>query len=327
MSAGRGLAGLGIALFLSACQGQQSALSGGGAESDRTLALTVLLGIGGAIIFLLVSGALLIALRGPRRWRSFLSAHTLVVHGGITFPAVVLSLLMIYSFAVLRAGPVPESDPDEPSHVIRVEGLQWWWRVTYVQPDGSEIEAANEIRIPVGEPVRLELISADVIHSLWIPAYAGKLDMIPGHTNMLTLLASEPGTVRGQCAEYCGGAHALMALSVTAVLPPSYERWLAGQAEPAHAEETTGQRAFLSAGCGGCHTIRGSSARGRVGPDLTHLASRPSLGAGTLENDAEGLARWLDDHHQVKPDNLMPDYDFLPASEQAEIVTYLSELE
>lgn len=316
---------------LAGCAGEQSALSGGGAESDRTLLLTIILTAGAAVIFLIVIAAITAAFFGPARWKRTLSSQGIVVWGGIAFPTVVLSVLLVYGFLALGAGPAnsssAEASAEEAALRIRVDGLQWWWRVTYVDGEGNEIESANELRLPAGRTVELALTSSDVIHSFWVPAYAGKVDMIPGRTNTLTLVAEEPGIVRGQCAEYCGGAHALMAFSVVTMAPEAFDTWLAEEAGPATVTGTDGQQAFLEAGCGGCHTVRGTPAQGSVGPDLTHVASRRTIGAGILPTDRAAFIDWLERHQTIKPDNLMPAYDFLTDEDRASIATWLAELD
>ena len=314
-------------IALTACAGEQSALSGGGAESNRTLLLTIILTAGSAVIFVIVLGAIVAALSGPARWKRALSSKHIVVWGGIAFPTIVLSALLVYGFAALGAGPAASAPSTEDPLRIRIDGLQWWWRVTYLDDSGNAIESANELRLPAGRTVEIELTSSDVIHSFWVPAYAGKLDMVPGHTNTITLVADEPGLVRGQCAEYCGGAHALMAFAVITMEEAAFDAWLAEEAGPAAVSGTEGERAFLEAGCGGCHTVRGTPASGSVGPDLTHVASRRTIGAGTLPADEAAFLDWLERHQQIKPENLMPEYDFLSDDDRSAIATYLAELE
>jgi cytochrome c oxidase subunit 2 len=200
--------------------------------------------------------------------------------------------------------------------------------VIYRQADGHTIESANEVRVPVGRLVEIELSSADVIHSFWLPAYAGKVDMIPGRINKLHFIADKPGIVRGQCAEYCGGAHALMAFYTVALAPGDYEDWLAKErsdAGPTHEKE--GEQLFIDSGCGGCHTVRGTQADGKIGPDLTHVGSRRSLGAGILPNTPEYFAQWISRHQKLKPDNLMLPFDFFSESELRALSAYLKELE
>jgi cytochrome c oxidase subunit 2 len=315
------------ALVLTGCEGAQSALSGGGRESISTLFLTLVLTVGSAVIFLLVAFALWVSLAGPASWKKKISSNSIVVWGGIAFPTVVLSVLLFYGFALLGAGPAGAGQQDDDPLLIHVEGLQWWWRVTYLDDAGNAIETANEIRFPAGRTVKIELTSADVIHSFWIPAYAGKVDMIPGHTNTITIIADEPGTVRGQCAEYCGGAHALMAFTAITMEPEAFDEWLAEEAGPVTIAGSPGEDKFLQAGCGGCHTVRGTSANGSVGPDLTHVAGRQTIGAGILQTDRAAFLDWLERHQEIKPDNLMPDYDTLNEEDRASIATYLAGLD
>lgn len=310
-------------VLLAGCAGEQSAFSAAGEEAISTLRLTWILTLGSVLVFLLVTGALVAALGKPGGMRRRLADPRMVTLGGIVFPMVVLAILLVYSFALLRAGPA--SAGAAPLN-IAIEGKQWWWRVTYSDAPGGPVESANELRIPVGETVRLELTSADVIHSFWVPAYAGKVDMIPGRTNALTLKVTAPGIVRGQCTEYCGGAHALMAFTVIAMPPADYAAWLEREAAPA-AQGLPGEGEFLRAGCGACHTVRGTPAEGTAGPDLTHVASRQTIGAGILATNPENFRAWLARHREIKPGNLMPEYDFLSPAEREAIATYLEALE
>ena len=190
--------------------------------------------------------------------------------------------------------------------------------------------AANEIHLPVGTAVELALTSPDVIHSFWVPSLAGKVDMVPGRVNRLALRADRAGVYRGQCAEYCGTQHAQMALLVVVETPQAFAAWLRAEAGAARApdtpERTRGLDAFHLHGCGGCHTIRGTGALGRHGPDLTHLASRRTLAAGTLANDAATMRAWIAHGHAVKPGNLMPSYRHLDGATLDSLVAYLGSL-
>jgi cytochrome c oxidase subunit 2 len=259
---------------------------------------------------------------------AWIAGESLIVWAGFIFPVVTLSVLLAYGLTLMNAAarPAGEGAP----LLLSVRGEQWWWRVTYVTDDGRRVESANEIRIPVGRPVRIELTTADVIHSLWIPKLAGKLDMIPGRTTVLNLTADVAGVSRGQCAEYCGGAHALMAFYVVALPADEFEAWLgreAGVASPdSSPESTAGQMLFLSHGCGGCHTIRGTSAVGTIGPDLTHLGNRMSLAAAALPNDEASIARWIKDNQHIKPTNRMPPFRIFSEAELASLSRYLSGL-
>lgn len=315
------------ALGLSGCAGRQSALSGLGAEAGETLLLTIVLTVGAALVFLIVCAALWTAFSGPQAWRRKIAGVRAVTWGGIWFPVAVLSALLIYGFAVLNTVPGAAAGQDASPLRIDVDGRQWWWHVTYHHPEAGTVVSANEIRLPAGQRVQLHLTSNDVIHSFWIPAYAGKLDMIPGRTNVLTLKVDKPGTARGQCAEYCGGPHALMAFEVVTLAPADFDRWITRQAQPAPSAPAPGKDAFLQAGCGGCHTVRGTAASGEAGPDLTHVASRLSLGAGLLPPGRQSLHDWISHHQGLKPENLMPDYAFLEPAERQAIADYLSGLD
>lgn len=313
---------------LAGCEGLQSSLSPIGLEADRVHTLFwILTGSGAAILaFVVVLAAL--AGFGARRWRAWMAHDRFVLLGGLVFPIVVLSALLAYGLVLMGAVGAGTQEPGRPS--ITVVGERWWWRVIYAGPEGQRIESANELRIPAGQPVRIALRTADVIHSFWVPRLAGKLDMIPGRTNVLTLTAIEPGISRGQCAEYCGGAHAFMSFYVVAMEEPQFASWLAGEMEPARAPrepaEIAGRDLFLKAGCGACHTIRGTPATGSIGPDLTHVGSRMTLGAATLANDAAAFARWIRDNQHVKPDNLMPPYRIFGDDELAAVAAYLESL-
>lgn len=311
-------------VLIPACTGEQSSFSRAGAEAASTLDLFWLLSIGSAAIFIFVLGALAFALAPSTDLRQRLATRQSVVINGIAFPMVVLCLLLVYGFAVLdsraaRSAPSPLR--------ISVEGNQWWWRVTYQTPSGGTVESANELRLPIGKTIKLDLTSSDVIHSFWIPGYAGKVDMIPGRTNTLTLNVEEAGELRGQCAEYCGGAHALMAFRIVSMDQDAFDTWLAAETEPAEAKAGQNEQVFLSAGCGACHTVRGTSATGTVGPDLTHVAMRRTIGAATLPATRSGFLAWMRRHKQIKPGNLMPEYDLLTEKERTRIADYLETLD
>jgi cytochrome c oxidase subunit 2 len=218
--------------------------------------------------------------------------------------------------------------PAKPSVVVEVTGRQWWWQVRYLNDDPSRIfTTANEIHIPVGKPVLFRLLGGDVIHSFWIPALAGKTDLVPGQLNETWLEASKPGTYRGQCAEYCGIEHAKMAFVVVAESPADFARWQAHQFQSASAPSGSavmGEAAF-NTHCGSCHAVRGTDAAGVLGPDLSHLMQRKTLGAGILPNDPADLARWISDPQGIKPGNLMQKPE-LSDAELADIDTYLGTL-
>ena len=247
--------------------------------------------------------------------------------GGLIIPAVILVISFALTLGTLHATARPGRDPVA---TIQVVGHRWWWEVRYLDPDPTKrIETANEIHVPVGQPVRLQLTSADVIHSFWVPQLAGKTDVIPGQTNVAWLEADSAGVYRGACTEYCGLQHANMALIVVAEPPTVFSAWQAGQrasaAAPSNPDAAAGLAVFQKSACATCHAIRGSDALGRVGPDLTHLASRLTLAAGTLENTRGNLAGWIGNSQAIKPGNDMPVMTIAPADLQA-LLAYLETL-
>lgn len=322
---------LGICLSLLACGGEQSAFSGYSTGSERVVQLTWILTIGAAFLLFLVMALLAIALFGGGSWRAGLTRESTVVWLGIVLPVVVLTVLLLYGFVLMRLDAEPPFEGGEfQGEPLRIEvvGEQWWWRVIYHHPDGSTTETANELRFPVDQPIELALTTADVIHSFWLPAYGGKVDMIPGRTNYLRFLPKETGITRGQCAEYCGGAHALMAFYAVALTATEYQNWLAHERLAAVvAKDDPGTQLFLANGCGGCHRVRGTPANGEIGPELTHVGSRLSLGAGILAADHQGFRDWLARHQHIKPDNRMPPYDLLNEAELTALAAYLVALE
>lgn len=316
-------------LPVAGCSGPQSALSPSGVEAlhiDPLFWTSTWIGV---LVTLMVVVLVAVALYGPPRWRAWLGRDWIVIGGGIVLPMSVLTGLFVYGLLVMQAGAVRSAQASEET--ITVIGKRWWWEVIYATPEGQRIVSANEIRLPVGRPVRLLLESDNVIHSFWAPRIAGKLDMIPGRTNEVVVEATEPGVSRGQCAEYCGGAHALMSFFVIAMPEEEYAAWLAREVEPGAEPESPqaarGQEVFFENGCGACHRIGGTRARGVIGPDLTHVGSRHSLAAATLPNDAQAFARWFTDNQHIKPDNLMPPFRQLSAPDLAALAAYLDGLE
>ena len=297
--------------------GVQSLLNPLGPAAVEIANLAWLLFIGGGVILALVVVLALQAVFAPRPW---LARPWFVVAGGVVVPVAVLSALLVYTVQPMRA--MGGADARPAALEIEVTAHQWWWRVRYLSGQGQlDFETANEIRIPAGVPVQVHLRSADVIHSFWVPNLAGKVDMVPGRTNRIRLEAANPGTFRGQCAEYCGGPHARMAFYVIAEEGARFEAWRLAQRTPA----TSSNEVFASR-CAACHAIRGTSASGQLGPDLTHVASRLSLGAGTLPNDAATLSGWIATGQHVKPGNLMPSFEHLSARELQSVAAYLSGL-
>jgi len=313
-------------LSITSCDGQQSVFTDLGPVSSQITLLMWIMFIGAALITVFICVLMAVSIAGPAGWRQKLTTEKNIIWGGIVFPVVTLTALLIYGFMVFKAGGTL-AQAENPVR-ISVVGEQWWWRVIYRHGDGRITESANELRIPTGRPIEIELSTADVIHSFWIPAYAGKVDMIPGRTNLLHFIADKPGIVTGQCAEYCGGAHALMSFYTVAMTPSDYDAWLAKErANAKPAMDSQGEQVFLSSGCGGCHTVRGTQANGKIGPDLTHAGSRQSLGAGILPNTTEGFAKWISQHKTIKPENLMPPFNIFSESELQSLSAYLNSLE
>lgn len=280
------------------------------------------------VIWALVVGIAWYAVRIEPDRHSERAANLLIIGGGAVAPTVVLGGLLVYA---LSAMPSLLALPEGDRVRVEVSGEQWWWRVRYELPDGDSFELANEIYLPVDRRTELVLVSPDVIHSFWIPSLGGKMDMVPGRVNRIALEPSRTGVFRGACAEYCGASHALMSLYGVVVEEDEFEAWLRRQAapsaEPVAAPARRGERLFLEDGCGACHTIRGTPADGRVGPDLTHVGSRMSLAAGVLPNDPESLARWIAAPEATKPGVHMPAFGMLPAEHIRSLAAYLSGLE
>lgn len=250
-----------------------------------------------------------------------------IVIGGIVVPTVILVGVFVLTMITQAAIAAPAT---APGVTVQVVGHRWWWEVHYLDRSPSQIATtANEIHIPVGQPVRLEVVAGDVIHSFWVPQLAGKTDLIPGQKNVMWLEADTAGFYRGQCAEYCGLQHAKMAVSVVAESPAAFSRWLEQQRRPAVAPSDSGLAAgeavFAGSACSLCHTIRGTSAGGRFGPDLTHLAGRRTLAAGSLPNTRGNLAGWIANPQAIKPGNMMPAVPLRP-SELHLLITYLQSL-
>lgn len=279
-----------------------------------------------AVVFLVVLVALWAALFGRPQLRERIGGTTVIWIGGIAFPIVVLTALLVYGLTLTRSLSAPITG-DEMR--VRVVGEMWWWRVTYLDARGRPVLLdANELHIPVGQPVVLELESNDVIHSFWVPRLSGKLDMIPGRRNLMRIQADEPGVFGGQCAEYCGGPHALMGFAVIAHEPRAYARMMAARllpspTLPAVPEAVRGADLFMSAGCAACHRIAGTPANGIAGPDLTHVGSRLTLGAGILPNNLGTMMGWIGNSQAIKPGNRMPPYTVLSGEDLKALAVYL----
>lgn len=293
-----------LLLTVAGCGGPQAPFNPWGPQAERIADLSALLFTGGAAIFTLVLALLTLAVWAPDRWRQRLGTLRFVVGLGLVFPLVTLAALLLYTLGASRALALFGSG--EPLR-IEIVGRQYWWEMRY--PGAT---TANELRLPRGREVELVLTSADVIHSVWIPNLHGKLDMIPGRANVMRLRADRAGELRGQCTEFCGRQHALMAFPVVVEEPAAFDAWLARQATPIPApatpEQEAGQRVFGAAGCGACHAVRGTEWQARLAPDLSRVGSRLTLAAGALPNSRANLAGWIAAPQDIKPGNAMPAY-------------------
>ncbi len=291
--------------------------------ADAIGTLSLIVGAIAAAIFIGVEGALVFAI-----WRYRASRHT--AGEPATFernrrleiawtaaPALILAAIF-----ALTLGTMAEINGAgvAPAMRIAATGHQWWWEFSY---DG--VKTANELHIPVDTPIDLELTSADVIHSFWVPELGPKMDMLPGVTNHLRLFARRVGSYDGQCAEFCGIEHAWMRIRVVAQTRTDFDQWLRGQVPPAPTQDGNGERVFLSNICVNCHTVRGTSAAGTAGPDLTHVGARATIGAGVLPNDVARMRAWLADPQRYKPGALMPSVP-LSAADLDALAAYLVSL-
>ena len=314
-------------LLLSGCGGVQSALEPAGRAAERLADLFWWMASGAILIWVAVISLAIYAIRVPAGAHGRRAA-VFIIGGGAVAPTVILGGLLAYGLSLL---PDLVAPPPEGSLTISVSGEQWWWRVGYPATNGGSVELANEIRLPVGEPVEFQLSAADVIHSFWIPPLGGKIDMIPGRQTRLSLEPTRTGVFRGACAEYCGTSHARMNFPVVVMAREEFDGWLQRQQQPAQAAEGAlalrGQRLFVENGCSGCHTIRGTPADGVVGPDLTHVGGRLSLGAGLLPNEPDDFVRWIGQTETVKPGVHMPAFAMLPPGDLRALAMYLDGLE
>lgn len=251
----------------------------------------------------------------------------MILIAGALVPGIILLGLYIATLQTLSATAAP---PVRPKYMIEVTGHQWWWEIHYASSDsGATLTTANEIHIPVGVPVALRVSSSDVAHSFWVPQLQGKIDAIPGQTNSFWIRADKPGTYHGECAEYCGMQHSHMALAVVAEPMDKFQEWMNTQRapapEPTDSLTMAGREVFRTAPCALCHTIRGTGTGGRMGPDLTHIASRLSLGAGAVDNTPGSLAGWIANAQAFKPGSDMPQIQ-LDGKRMTALLAYLESL-
>ena len=314
-----------------------SAISPHGTGAARIADLWWLMLTLGTAVFLLVVALLLAAFfRGRRATNNTApdigsddTGRNWPILGGIALPLLVIGIVFGYSIYTLAK----VENPNEKAPIkIEVIGRRWWWEVKY--PDQG-ITTANEIHIPVGVPVQVQLQSADVIHSFWVPELHGKMDAIPTRINNLVIKADLAGVYRGECAEFCGLQHAHMGLMVVAESQSDFDQWVSAQeqpaTEPSDAAAKQGQQVFLSAGCVFCHTVRGLNDKEidrssvDLGPDLTHLDSRLTIAGASLTKNRGNLAGWVVDAQHVKPGSLMPQM-YLNSQDLQNLLAYLETL-
>jgi cytochrome c oxidase subunit 2 len=295
-----------------------------GSESAHIAGLWWLMFGMGAGVYAIVAGLIIWAvLRGRRgKGEGAVSDDAWIIWGGIGIPVVILLVLALATVKVT-------SELRKPSpHAVNleVEAKDWYWSVTYL---GDGFTTANEIHLPVDQPVAIGLDSDNVIHSFWVPQLAGKLDVIPGQHNVLRFTPQKVGTYRGECAEFCGIEHARMGFLVVVQTQADFGVWLANQeATPLPPDDEAaaeGQMVFMSQACAGCHTIRGTQAQGSVGPDLTDVGGRQTIGGDVLLNTADNMKSWISDAQIYKPGALMPPIN-LTKAQLDNVVTYLEGL-
>jgi cytochrome c oxidase subunit 2 len=320
---------------LASCTGWQSSFNAQAAQSEEIKRIL--------LIFIAVSTAvwvtvMLVLLFGLIRRTSLreqpLHLHETFEHraGSVILVAGIATTITVLALSVVSYGAQRTVFANGPSAVtVKVTGHQWWWEVQYqAESPHLSFTTANEIRVPVGQPITVQLESADVIHSFWVPSLTGKMDLVTGQQNTIQFTAKNPGVYRGQCAEFCGAQHAHMAFTVTVLPPDEYRRWRDHQNQsapsPGDPLSIRGEQLFRGRGCGLCHTIRGTLAGGQLGPDLTHIASRETIAAGTLPRNSGNLAAWIADPQHIKPGNLMPKMP-LRSDELIAIVHYLEQLQ
>lgn len=304
-----------VPLLAASCSSWQSALDPHGPDArnvrDLIWLFVIVASIVWAVVVLALAGALwrrrLAGQEGPAVSPDGEHRAGIAVSAATGATVLVIGGLTLASYLATRG---LSSVAQEPL-AIRVRAYQWWWEVSYVdEAPARNLTTANEIHVPVGRPVSVDLAAADVIHSFWVPNLAGKQDLIPGRDNRIAFTATTPGLYRGQCAQFCGLQHAHMSLFVIADPPDQFESWRNAQlgraVDAVTDEQITGRRIFVGKACASCHTVRGTSAAGVLGPDLTHVASRSYIAAGLLPTTRGSIAAWVADPQTVKPGNNMP---------------------
>ena len=309
-------------VFFASCgNGDQSAINSAGIQSERLSTLWwIFLGLT-ATVYMIVMAVLIIAYFRVRRAGADAVPDVIpderrekrignIIKGAVAVTVVIMFALMVTSFRAGRAIDAMSQAP-QPLH-IKVTGQQWWWQIQYIddKTPSNNVTAANEIHIPVGRPIRIDLESHDVIHSFWLPNLHGKKDLVPNYPTTIYFMADKPGIYWGQCAEYCGFEHAKMRFMVKAESEEEFNSWYASAQQPSAQPVTDlqkrGQQIFLTSVCTQCHTISGTPAGGLVGPNLTHVASKAYIASGSLENTRDHLSSWITDPQAIKPGIRMP---------------------
>jgi cytochrome c oxidase subunit 2 len=319
---------------LTGCNTPMSIFETGGPAAESIARITWFLIIAATLVFIAVMITLFISIWQGRRKETTavdLSKHssTPVVVAGAIIPAIILVVIFIVGLGAMSS--FPSGNEQDLPH-FQVIGHQWWWEVIYQSPSLSgTFKTANELHVPVGQPVIVSVLSADVIHSFWVPELQGKMDLIPGDTNVIRILATHAGVYHGQCSEYCGLQHAHMGFVVVAEPPSQFRAWLAKQQAPARAPIDSltllGRQLVTTGPCALCHTIRGTDAQGRVAPDLTHVGSRRTLAAGAYSNTLGTMEAWITNAQSLKPGALMPRITQFDGRELRAMATYLETLQ
>lgn len=342
----RRLAALVPLALLAGCRSVQSTFNAHGPAAHRIAGLSWFM----TVLFLIVTVAMwaLFGFAFYRR-RGSLDEHEPITAGGgeiwiaiggFAVPLLVLSTLFVLGLGLLRDFPIHGMHGSAMRTAmartmkpeIRITGHQWWWEIEYLNDDRSkEFTTANELHLPTGRPVNIEMETDDVMHSFWVPALHGKVDLIPGQPNYIRLIASEPGEYKGQCAEFCGAEHSKMRILAIAQAPDAYQDWLDQQRKPG-VEPTTdqakaGEQLFLSGPCSMCHQVRGTVAGGRVAPDLTHIGSRQMIAANVYPNNPAYLEAWITHAQSLKPGAQMPNLTEFSGEDLTDIVAYLRQLQ
>ncbi|MHB8627474.1 MAG: cytochrome c oxidase subunit II [Aggregatilineales bacterium] len=318
-----------IGVLMGGCSGQLSILDPHGPSADRIATLTWILFGTATVVFIIVVAILLVAIFRRRQTQGELPPAndrrllTFVLVAGGFIPATVLLILMglgVFTETTLAA------PSNTPQYTIEIIGHQWWWEVHY---PNQGIVTADEVHVPVGQAVYLKLTSADVIHSFWVPQLKEQQDMIPGETNTIWLQADQAGTYYGECNEYCGPEHAKMKFVLVADKPADFAAWVKAQQQtpppPTDKLAFQGREVLLGSSCDYCHTIQGTNASGKLGPDLTHFGSRLTIGAGIMDNNIGNLGAWIVNSQTIKPANKMPPMD-LNGDELQAVLAYLESL-